>query len=392
MKKMLFVINNMEIGGIQKSLVNLLEAIKKEYDISLVIFAPKGKLMESLPNNIKIVPINPLLQVLGISQKQAYGRGIKIVLLQTFGAVWSRIFGNQRIINWLVKKEKISEYYDYAISYSQFPPLKYFIGGTNEFVLDSVNAKTKIAFIHSDFQNCGGNSKYAREKYKLFDKIALCSKSAQHSFLQIMPMLKEKTYVVKNFNSYEKIKKFAFDNTVKYKKNIFNVISISRLSIEKGIDRGIKAVAHCLKQGIKVNYHIIGSGPDKKRLMDIVNEYEIKENIFFYGETDNPYRFLPNADLLLFPSIHEAAGLVIEEAASLGVPVLASETIASKEMVLDNDFGWVSKNNQKEFNFNLEFLLRNKSVIDNKKETMQNKIFNNELNIEELKNFIDEDI
>ena len=97
----------MEIGGIQKSLVNLLEAIKKEYDISLVIFAPKGKLMESLPNNIKIVPINPLLQVLGISQKQAYGRGIKIVLLQTFGAIWSRIFGNQSIINWLVKKEKI---------------------------------------------------------------------------------------------------------------------------------------------------------------------------------------------------------------------------------------------------------------------------------------------
>ena len=199
-----------------------------------------------------------------------------------------------------------------------------------------------------------------------------------------MSMLKEKTYVVKNFNSYEKIKKLAFDNTVKYEKNTFNVISISRLSTEKGIDRGIKAVAHCLKQDIKVNYHIIGAGPDEKRLMDIVNEYKIKENIFFHGETDNPYRFLPNADLLLFPSIHEAAGLVIEEAASLGIPVLASETISSKEMVLENGFGWVSKNNQEEFNFNLEFLLRNKSMIDSKKETMQNKIFNNELNVEEF--------
>lgn len=381
MKKMLFVINNMEIGGIQKSLVNLLEAIKKEYDISLVIFAPEGKLMESLPKDIKIVPVNPLLQVLGISQKQAYGRGRKIVLLQTFGAVWSRIFGNQSIINWLVKKEKISDYYDCAISYSQFPPLKYFIGGTNEFALNSVNAKTKIAFIHSDFQNCGGNSKYAREKYKLFDKIAFCSKSAQHSFLQIMPMLKEKTYVVKNFNSYEKIKKLAFDNTVKYEKNTFNVISISRLSTEKGINRGIKAVAHCLKQGIKVNYHIIGVGPDEKRLMDIVNEYKIKENIFFHGETDNPYRFLPNADLLLFPSIHEAAGLVIEEAASLGIPVLASKTISSKEMVLDNGFGWVCENNQQFFDTYLEKLLKNSQEIYEKKNFINNKIFSNKVNI-----------
>ena len=53
-------------------------------------------------------------------------------------------------------------------------------------------------------------------------------------------------------------------------------------------------------------------------------------------------------------------------------------------MVLENGFGWVSKNNQEEFNFNLEFLLRNKSMIDSKKETMQNKIFNNELNVEEF--------
>lgn len=384
MKKILFVIHNMEIGGIQKALVNLLTEISGKYDISLIIFAEEGALMKALPNNIKIVSVKSSLQVLGISQRKSYDKSIRIMVLRTIGAIWSRLFGNRWMINWLIRNNKVLDDYDYAISYAQFQPQKYFSGGTNEFVLNCVDAKKKIAFVHSDFQKCGGNSKYARREYKLFDKIAFCSKSAQKSFLEIMPNLADKTSVVKNFNDYKKIRNLAFSNTIKYPRNSFNVVSISRLSCEKGIDRAIKAVAYCLEKNIKINYYIIGDGPDKNRLINIADKYKVQKNVFFCGANENPYRFLPNADLLLFPSVHEAAGLVIEEAASLGIPVLATKTISSEEMVLENDFGWVSEENQESFSKYLEFLLQNPWKILEKKELIRSKVFNNKSNIEQF--------
>lgn len=191
MKKILFVINNMKIGGIQKSLINLLSEINDLYDISLIVFSPDGCLMKYLPSNIKIVPVNPLLQVLGINQKESYGKGLKILSLQTFCAIFTRVFGNGWIINLLVKIGSIKETFDYAISYAQFFPAKYFVGGTNEYVLNCVKANSKIAFVHSDFENYGGNNKYTRSKYKEFDKIAFCSNSVRDGFLKIMPELKK---------------------------------------------------------------------------------------------------------------------------------------------------------------------------------------------------------
>ena len=390
MRKVLFVINNLNIGGIQKSLVNLLNEIANEYDISLVVFSEEGELFNELPSNIKIIKVNKILKVLGLSQKEVFKEGLSLWLLRTVGAIYSRIFTNASLINILTSIFKLKEEFDYAISYSQFSNPRYFSGGTNEYVLNSVNAKFKIAFIHSDFKNYGGNSKYTRKKYKQFNKIAFCSKSSQKSFLQIMPEMKYKTFVVKNFNSYNEIKKLACDNTVKYRNNIFNLISISRLSAEKGIDRAIKAVANCLKLGVEINYYIIGDGPERKKLMDLVNECELNDKIIFLGENINPYRFLPNADLLLFPSIHEAAGLVIEEAASLGIPVLSSKTISSKEMILDNDFGWVSENNQDAFNKYLYYLLNNKDILLEKKRLIKMKKFNNQINIKQFQNLLTE--
>ena len=124
-------------------------------------------------------------------------------------------------------------------------------------------------------------------------------------------------------------------------------------------------------------------------MQNLTENLNIGKNVFFYGETVNPYRYIPNADLLLFPSVHEAAGLIIEEAASLGVPVLATKTISSDEMVLENNFGWVSENSQEKFSKLLEFLLINFAEITAKKEIINNKNFNNNLNLKQFKNLLE---
>ena len=52
MKKLIIVNNNMRIGGVQKSLVNLLSEIKDQYDVTLLLFSKTGEYLENIPPSV----------------------------------------------------------------------------------------------------------------------------------------------------------------------------------------------------------------------------------------------------------------------------------------------------------------------------------------------------
>ena len=64
MKKIVFVAQNLQIGGVQRALVNLLDTISSEDDVCLFLFGD-GPLKSELPQHIKIIPI----QMLPISRR-----------------------------------------------------------------------------------------------------------------------------------------------------------------------------------------------------------------------------------------------------------------------------------------------------------------------------------
>ena len=73
--KLLFVCNNLHIGGIQKSLLNLLSEIKNRHDITLFLFYPEGELMGDVPQNVKILRGNCFTRIMGMSQAEAKQKG-----------------------------------------------------------------------------------------------------------------------------------------------------------------------------------------------------------------------------------------------------------------------------------------------------------------------------
>ena len=376
------------IGGIQKAFVNLMKELANNYDITLVVFSNHGGLKKALPVNIKLITLNDNLEVLGLSQKEVMKKGIRSIIIRTLGAVFSRVFSNRIPINLLINKLKLSGNYDYGISYMQFAPAKLFTGGTNEFLINCVNATNKITFVHSDFKNYGGNTFYTQKMYRKFDRIAVCSNSSREQFLKVLPELSCKTFVVKNCNDYDEIKKMSDEAMIKYNKEFINVLTVSRLSIEKGVERGIKAIAKCIRKGIKVKYHIVGDGPEKKRLEQIAAKYGVEKEINFYGNQINPYSFMKAADLLLFPSIHEAAGLVVEEARVLKLPILATKTISSQEMILDNDLGWICENNEYDLTKKLFLLLSNPMILKKKKANINTLDCNNIISVQQFNKMI----
>lgn len=343
MKKLLIVNNNLKIGGIQKALINLLNEVSCSYDITLLLFRKVGQYLRDIPQNVKVLEVNSDFQYLAISQSECVR--FKDKIKRAFYVIYTRFFGFSKTIKLLNKKQKIiNDYYDIAISFQHASGKKSFYGGTAEFVLNFINADKKICFIHCDYQNSGTSYPYNDKLYKQFDRIACVSESVKNKFLKVIPEIENKTVVARNCNNVTQIKAYAEENTYIYDKNYINILTISRLSEEKGIERAIMALKNSNRKDIR--YYIVGDGSSKKNILKIIHESQLDSQVYLLGADANPYKYLKNADYLFLASYHEAAPMVFDEAKILGVPILTTETTSAYEMVEKEHAGIVCENTQ----------------------------------------------
>lgn len=134
MKSILIVNNNMKIGGIQKSLYNLLWAIHDEYKITLLLFEKRGDLLKDLPSDVKVITCSSWFRYLGLSQAETNG-SLKHMLIRGGLAALSKTFGRHIAMRLVLNTERgLSKEYDCAISFMHSEDDHLFYGGTNEFV------------------------------------------------------------------------------------------------------------------------------------------------------------------------------------------------------------------------------------------------------------------
>lgn len=363
MKKIVIVNNNMKVGGVQKSLSNLLWAIADYYDITLYLFCKTGEYLNELPPSVKVVECSSLFKYLGVSQAECAG-DVRAWLMRGALAALCKVFGRSFVIKLMMPSQTtLPHQYDVAISYLHNGNVKSFYGGVNEFVLSKVKAERTVAFLHCDYEHCGANCPQNNELYHQFDAVAACSEGCRRAFLSVLPELGGRCTTVSNFHRYDVLCAMAQDEPVTYEQGCFHVLVVGRLAHEKAVDRAVRAVAHVIDRGIPAQLHIVGDGNQRASLEQLAYELGIAHNVVLYGEQSNPYRYMAHADMLLVTSHHEAAPMVIDEAYALGLPVLTVETTSSQEMVADRGVGWVCENSQEALNSALLNLLQHPSEL-----------------------------
>ena len=327
--KILIVNNNMQVGGIQKSLLNLLNGIKDQYDIELLLFSEYGELYKEIPSGVKVIFASKPFRILGTPWAEIKNNPI-MALYKLIILLINKIFGKDTAFKIVSMFQKEICGYTHAISFSHCTNEKSFSVCTPEFVLRCVKAERKICYIHCDYSNSDTASKHNNDIYRQFDKIACCSESVRKRFLKLVPDIEDKTFVVRNFYDMSIISK-ANNDPVTYDDKFINIISASRLSEEKGIFRAIKAIfeANCKS----IRYYIVGDGPQKNDIKQYIDNNRMGGQICLLGEQTNPYRFMKNADYLLVPSYHEAAPMVFDEARILGLRVISTPTTSAEEML-----------------------------------------------------------
>ncbi len=353
MKKILIVNNNMHIGGIQKSLLNLVCALKDKYDITLMLFCDIGELLEFVPKEVKILHGNIFLKTLGMTNDEAKRSGFLTYALRSAFTVMTRIFKTKFTFNLISKFQKLNGEYDCAVSFMQNGCETYFYGGCAEFVLKSVKSKNKLCYLHCDFLNYGGNTKYNRDTLRKFDKIAVVSNSVGEKLLEAMPDVKNKVYTSCNFMNYDEIDVLKNEYKPNLDKSKINIFTAARLRHEKGILRMMPIFKNIKEKNKNFVWYVAGDGPDRETAEKLLKEYDLFKNVVFLGNLVNPYPYFYNCDILLVPSYDEAAPMVFYESVYLGTPVFTTDTTSAREMIESIDAGWVCENNDEKIEENL---------------------------------------
>ena len=385
-KRILIVNNNMHIGGVQKSLVNLLKEIASEYEVTLLLFYKGGELLRDVPENVRVITACRALRGWGATREDA--DGLRLQLSRAFSAAITRVAGRKWICRILFPFQKKLRGYDVAISYLHSGNDHVFYGGCNEFVLRCTEAEKKISFLHCDYEKMHAGSRYNASIYQKFDAIAACSAGCKDAFSAVFPELKQKVQVVRNCHDYERLHHDAAQAPAALSKTSVNVVTLSRFGREKGVLRGIQAAADVQRAGKKLRYFIIGNGVEYPKAAAMVKRLGLETSVTLLGEMLNPYGYLKAADVLLIPSFSEAAPMVIGEAASLGTPVLSTRTSSAEEMILCSGYGWVCDNTQVGITEGLERLLANPEILKSHRESLEKMVFTNSEAIAEFRHLI----
>lgn len=366
-KKILIVDCNAKIGGIQKALIALLKQIHDIYDVTLLFLNKEGPLLLEIPKDVRILTTASDFRYMGMSQGDC--RCLSDKLRRGTYAWLSKMFGRKfavMLAAWSLPRDHQEEY-DVAISYTHIFGAKSFFGGSTEYVLRATKAKKKLCYIHCDYQSAGTRCAYSDVLYAKFDGIVCVSRSTRKRFIEVLPQLCEKTYAVLNSVDESQIAGMANQDTIEYDPNYVNLLSVARLTREKGIARMMHVLSKLDTAHVK--YYVVGDGIERTNIEALINELGLRKTVILCGEDVNPYRYMRNADLLIVPSYHEAAPVVFQEARILQLPVLTTRTLSADEMVGITG-GFVIENDDSALEAALCDLLAHPEKIQHKREKM----------------------
>lgn len=375
--KIIFFHTNLNVGGIEKSLVNLANSLSKRHEIEIVLLNKSGKLLHEVNKDIKISEAESKLNVFGMSKNDSKKRGLFSYIKRNFYALVKKHAKNDRWIGRVIRKTNKTYECDVAVSYTDDMFLAHF-------VLEKTSARKKFIFYHSDFRNKRfKNEDYINTALK-FDKYICVSKSCKDVAVKCSPKLASIADYLYN-SVYIPITEEKYI----YNEDFFNVLTVARVSEEKRIDWAVEIIARLIKEGYNVRYYICGGGKDFNKIKDKIAALGLTNSIFLLGEQKNPYKYMFGADLITLLSRTESFGIALIEGMLLGVPCLTTNTVSAKEVV--GNYGFVCEHDKESIYLKLKEILNERKLLEEKKSLLKNFTFNNEENIKRMEKFCETD-
>lgn len=368
MKKILFMVSSMNIGGVEKSLLSLLSVIPRDkYKITVLVLEKKGGFLDYIPDWVKVeeaewfkefqpIIMQPPHQTI---KDYFYNRQFLRILSFTLVYYISKLLDNR----YLYYKQVFASIphngntYDLAITYQGPTDI------IDYYIAHKVKAAKKISWVHFDVSKHLINTKLYKKLFNKFDKIFVVSQEAKKHLIEKIPTAKNKADVFTNIVPVELInqlskEKVNFDNRYKGIK----LVTVGRLSHEKGQDMAIKVLFRLRQAGYDVRWYCVGDGRQKKEYEFLIDKFGLKNDFILLGSKINPYPYIAKADIYVQTSRHEGYCLTLAEAKCLFKPIITTNFTGAHEQINNGYNGLIVSCCEEELYNKIKYLIDNKVV------------------------------
>ncbi|MCR5704421.1 MAG: glycosyltransferase [Eubacterium sp.] len=362
-KKIIFVIDTLRMGGAEKSLISLLKSLNSDrVDVDLLVFEGGGILENEVPEWVNIIHGDVVTRGMTLELRKYW---FELIKTGHFIAAYDRIrlkirtvFRKKMVFNWkIVKKHlnKLPNQYDVAIGYLE--------GTSDFFVIDKIDAKKKIGWIHIDFSKRGIMPEES-EYYNQFDKLVTISEICREAFIKYVPKTKNKIIILENLVLPDEIKEKAKADIEDdwEKSECAHLVSVGRLDYQKGFDIAAQAAKELKDRKVSFCWHIYGKGAMKDQIETYIEEQKIDDVFKLEGLRENPYPYVKRADIVVQPSRFEGKSIVLDEAKILGKAIVVTDYPSVSDQIKNGETGLITEISPKAIADGIEQVLNDSTL------------------------------
>ncbi|HBI6897050.1 TPA: glycosyltransferase [Clostridium perfringens] len=369
MKSILFMLINMNIGGTEKALINMLHELQKEkYKVTVLLLEKYGGFLDQIPDWVEVKYLSEYKNLKKYinepPQKIFKELLIKKEYINAFNLFLSYCISKLKddisyYYKYLLKDVSDLEEYDIAVAYAG--PMDFI----TYFIANKIKAKKRVQWIHFDISKIGFNKRFAEKIYSKFDKIFVVSEEGKNKLNLLIPSLSDKTEVFFNIISSTFIKNMS-ENEEGFNDNYngIRILTVGRLSREKGQDITISVLEKLLKQGYEVRWYCIGEGNMRKELEDMIKNKNLQDNYILLGSKRNPYPFMKECDIYVQSSRHEGYCITLAEARCFNNPIITTNFTGANEQIRNEKTGLIVNFNQDEMYTAIKRIIKDRELRD----------------------------
>ena len=342
MKKVLFLIHDLDVGGAEKVLVNLVNHMDREqFDITVVSLFGGG--------------VNEQFLLPHIHHR----------------AVWDKaVRGNSHYMKLLTPEQLhricVKEKYDVEIAYLEGPSSRIVSGCPYD-------DTRLISWVHVEQHS---RSKAVRSYrsyrellkcYSKFDQIVCVSEAVKNDFFSICPQFGN-VQVLYNTIETDKISEMKDEpvDDIVFHADEIKLVAVGKINKTKGFDRLARIVKRLRDEQLPVHLYALGSdGGEQAAIEKYLKEHNLEDAYTFLGYKVNPYKYVARCDVFVCASWSEGFSTAATEALISGTPVCTTDVSGMREMLGENnEWGVVTHNDDESLYEGIKGLINNQELLE----------------------------
>lgn len=359
MKHILFINGHLNAGGVERSLVDILNHMDyTKYAVDLLLLEDIGDYASELPPEVKVLfrDIHHTYGSFASSIRRCIVAHDWMCLRLRFLFLLQKFFGAcalKRVATILLGKR----HYDCVIG---FRP-----GICSDLAAYSVQADRKITWWHHGEFNvdCAAYGDMCSK----MNTVAVVSQSCRDMLQEKLPEIERKLVCIPNMLDAVAIGQKAGNSP--YTGDMLHIVSVGRLAPEKHFENIVPVAKTLRDMSTDFVWHIVGDGPERSQLETLIAENDLKDHVILEGSKANPYPYMKYADLFVHPSYVESQGLTVLEAMALGVPCVVTKSRGPCEFIKDGVNGLLTEQSPESLTEKVLSILTDKTLYQSIKES-----------------------